>query len=115
MRLCVSQGRVVFYASFTVTNPNNAFYDVKREVFSTGPTRCDDVFIIPITKADMDPNTSNRKKRQNVEEQASGNTTVPLYVSLEGVDEQNEFVLETSEGDNRVKGIYIYTPLHLQH
>ena len=99
IRLCVREGYIIFYASFTVTNPNEALHDYKREVINTGTITCDDAFILPDVSNDA---TSKRNLRQvSNSTQSSSNL---LYISLEGGSEENEFVLETSAGDNRVQG-----------
>ena len=100
VRLCVQQGYIVFYASFTIPNPNSALFDYKREVISLGTLNCDDVFVNP-----SDDNTSPARKRQSDGGQVSVNYT--LYVSLEGLSEENAFRLETSEGDNTEEGTYV--------
>ena len=100
VRLCVQQGYIVFYASFTIPNPNSALFDYKREVISLGTLNCDDVFVNP-----SDDNTSPVRKRQSDGGQVSVNYT--LYVSLEGLSEENAFRLETSEGDNTEEGTYV--------
>jgi receptor-type tyrosine-protein phosphatase Q len=98
IRLCVREGYIIFYASFTVTNPNEALHDYKREVINTGTITCDDAFILPDVSNDA---TSKRNLRQvSNSTQSSSNI---LYISLEGGSEENEFALETSAGDNRVQ------------
>ena len=92
----MQEGYIVFYTSFTVTNPNEALHDYKREVINKGTTSCDDAYINP---ADHEVNTL---KRQASDGQFSGNVT--LYVALDGVEERNEFELNTSEGDSTSKG-----------
>ena len=42
VRLCVQEGYIILYTSFTVTNPNEALYDYKLEVNNTGTISCDD-------------------------------------------------------------------------
>ena len=95
VRLCVHKGHIIFYASFTVSNPNNTLHDYKREVINEGTITCDDAFIVPLVSNDT------TAKRQVDSTQSSSNL---LYISLEGGREENEFVLETSAGDNRVEG-----------
>lgn len=85
-RVCVHDGTVILFASYTVTNPNSAFHDFSFEVGSNGTTTCDDVFI--------PPESASRRRRQSVE-----NATTTLFVSLVGVEEENEFEFQTVEGD----------------
>ena len=98
VRLCVREGSIILYASYTVTNPNEALHDFRREVISTGTINCDDAFIPP------ENTESNRRKRQNEPDQS--NST--LFISLVGVEEDNDFDVETSEGDNTVQGDYYH-------
>ena len=95
VRLCVREGSIILYASYTVTNPNEALHDFRREVISTGTINCDDAFIPPENTG------SNRRKRQSEMESPS-----TLFISVVGVEEQNDFDVETSEGDNTVQGEY---------
>jgi collagen type VI alpha len=97
VRLCVRKGHIIFYASFTVSNPNDALHDYKREVINEGTITCDDAFIVPLVLNDT---TAKRALRQVDSTQSSSNL---LYISLEGGRGENEFVLETSAGDNRVQ------------
>lgn len=99
VKLCVREGYIIFYASFTVTNPNDALHDFKREVINEGTIICDDAFIPPAFSNDAE--IPNRNSRQVDNTQSSSNV---LYVSLEGGAEENEFVLDTSAGDNRIQG-----------
>ena len=96
MRLCVREGFIILYASYTVTNPNEALHDIRREVISTGTINCDDAFIPPENPG------SNRRKRQS--ETDPSNSTV--YLSLVGVEGENGFNVETTEGDTTVEGEY---------
>ena len=93
VRLCVQEGYIIFYASFTVTNPNEALHDYKREVINEGTTSCDDAYI--------NPAEVNTQKRQ-ADGLSTGNAT--LYIALDGVEERNEYELNTSEGDTTSKG-----------
>lgn len=90
VKLCVTMGKVTFYGSYTISNPNNAIHDYKEEVTSNGKMACGDVFVVPVES------TTNLRKRLV----SSSNTTSTLYIALEGGGEQNDFILETSEGDN---------------
>ena len=94
IKLCVHEGIIIFYGSYTVPTPNEALHDYKREVISSGTVSCDDAFIPSMST------TLEEFKRQTM---SSGNFST-FYISLEGVGEQNEFVLDTSEGDNREEG-----------
>lgn len=105
MKLCVKQGYIVFYASLTIPNPNSALFDYKREVIGLGTLNCDDVFVNPSRG-----NTTRIQKRQSDSSQVLNNYT--LYVSLEGLSEENTFRLDTSEGDNTEEGMYIMLYLH---
>ena len=90
LRLCVLKGRVVAYASTTVQNPSSALYDWKAEVAATLQTiNCFTNFFAfekPASTSRATPNTANRDE----------NT---LYVSVEGLEERNEFVVNSTSGN----------------
>ena len=108
VKLCVREGHIIFYASFTVTNPNEALHDYKREVINEGIITCDDAFIPPVVPNDAA--MPDRNSRQVDGTQSSSNV---LYVSLEGGGEENEFVLDTSAGDNRIEGKQLFILLYI--
>lgn len=84
--MCIRQGNVVLYASTKITSPNSAFYEHKLDVSgkSSDDKVCDDVYIA------IGP--SSELKRELSSQQAN----ITLYVSLNGEDEYNEFLLSTS-------------------
>ena len=104
IKLCVLEGHVIFYASCTIPNPNDALHDSNYEAINI---TCSDAFIRPY---DSNDTTSNRASRQVDSTQSSSNL---LYISLEGGREENEFVLETSAGDNRVEGKWLNSAISL--
>ena len=69
-------------------NPNSALHDVMAEVTSTSQLSCRDAFIPRLDTL-----------LEICEEEASNESSI-LYILLEGVEEQNEFSLNTSESDN---------------
>ena len=85
LKLDVETGSIVLYASTKVQNPNEALYDWRLET-----RRSTDVYISPDDLED----TSSISKRQDVQ---SANIT--LYVSIEGQDGMNTFILNTTYGD----------------
>ena len=88
IRLSVQQGAMALYASTDIQNPNSAFYNYMIET-----SGIDDVYIDPSAfgiDSSIDP-----AKRQSVN--MFTNTT--LYVSIEGLGDSNQFMMETTFGD----------------
>ena len=94
VNLCVN-GSIVFYGSHEVTNPNEALFDYTQQV--TGIDACADAFV-PVSQIETDSNQEDND--------GTPSHTVTLYMSLEGIEEQNDFELETLRGDQRAKGDY---------
>ena len=94
VNLCVN-GSIVFYGSHEVPNPNEALYDYTQEV--TGIGACADAYV-PVSQLETDSN------QEDNEGTPSHNITITLYMSLEGIEERNDFELETLRGDKRAKG-----------
>ena len=87
IRLEQQTGRVVLYTSMIIRNPNSAFYDEKIEGEGA-------VFINP-------NKTSENKimvKRIASDEDESFSDTI-VYVSIEGEESENRFVLNTTFGN----------------
>lgn len=93
LRLCISQGEVVLYASTVVPDPNAAYNHLTLKPIindSINGTLCADEFI--------DSNLlglgslSNRTKRQAME-------TERLFVVIEGVATSSSFTLESNPGN----------------
>lgn len=86
IKLDVSNGACIFYASYTNPNPSSAQFDHTIECENT-ESNCE-VFIPPKTIA-------LRKKR------AADNSTQPLYSAIEGsgVGQTNKFKLRSFVGD----------------
>lgn len=89
VQLQVQQGRVVMYASSKIRNPSAALYDVRLETDSTAS-----VYLDPSDFEDNAPNPSSRKRQATV---MFTNTTI--FVSVEGLDNTNNFMLDTTFGD----------------
>ena len=110
VRLCVNHGQLVFYASVSATSPNSAVYDWMSEI-SIG---CDDIFIDPRNVendnigSNDNPNRVNtnngRRKRQALNSTMDEYVDLTLYVSIEGVEETNSFVFQTTTGDTSTPG-----------
>ena len=85
--MCVRKGNVILYASTEITSPNSAFYEHKLDISgkSSQDEVCNDVYIDP----------SAGRKRELSSELAN----ITLYVSLNGEDEFNEFLLNSTVGD----------------
>ena len=89
IRLCVHEGRIAFYGSFSTRTPNCALNDYH----ANWTLRCNEMFI------NRDGSESSRKKRNTEQVMINNNTT--LYVVIEGVEEENLYSMETSVGDTR--------------
>ena len=92
VRLCVHRGKIVLYASTTIPNPSAALHDWVDIV--TAPENqhsitCHTSFY-DLNKPDL--NQVPRGKRQ------TGETTVTLYISIEGQESLNEFQLNSTYG-----------------
>lgn len=87
-QLCMEGGAGILYASRTVTSPNEALHDYRLEVVSRGSTVCADVFVSRTS-------STNPAVSRGV-----------LYISLNGIADQNQFCLTTSGGDSSTPGNY---------
>ena len=87
-QLQVQQGRVVMYASNKIRNPSAALYDVRLETYSTAS-----VYLDPSDFEGDAPDSSSRKRQATA---MFTNTTI--FVSVEGLDNINSFVLDTTFG-----------------
>ena len=110
IRLCVSRGKITFYASVSSTSPNSAVYDWMSEI----DIGCDDIFIDPrnVENDNIGSNdnsnrfdTNNgRRKRQTLNSTMDEYVDLTLHVSIEGTEETNSFVLQTTTGDTSIPG-----------
>ena len=105
LRLNVAEGRVVMYASTKIRNPNSALYDIRLETDAT-----EDVFVSPddliITGAGM-----RVKRRRNSNEEGEGNSTVRMiFVTVEGLENNNSYILETHFGDTSTSEYRLFVP-----
>ena len=89
VHLDVQEGSVVLYASSTIQNPNEALYDYRLETDSSA-----DVFLDPVTLEGRPQVVANKRRQVG---DSFTNTTV--YISIEGEEDINSFVLETTFGD----------------
>ena len=89
IQLQVQQGRVVMYASSRIRNPSAALFDVRLETDSTAS-----VYLDPSDFEDDAPTPSSRKRQASV---MFTNTTI--FVSVEGLENTNNFMLDTTFGD----------------
>ena len=100
VRLCVRNGLIVLYASTTIPNPNQAYYDWKLECID-----CDDceMFVDPedfeVIPADVEvPQRRRRQAMVNTTEEVVY-TNFTVYISVEGMEDRNTFELNTDVGD----------------
>ena len=103
VKLCVN-GSIVYYASQAVPNPNGALNDYTQTV--TGTDACNAAYIRPVSTEQQSPTQHPGGQTSSVDGGSSGNTNVTFYLSLEGVQERNQFVMETLRGDHTEKGKY---------
>ena len=83
--LCVSHGEIELYGSFTISNPNAALHDYMYAANSSDTVTCVDVAIKPPQTPGY--NTSN----------SSIASLDIIFISLEGIEEQNDFTIVTAE------------------
>ena len=102
VKLCVN-GSIVYYASYAVPNPNGALSDYTQTV--TGTDACNAAYVRPVSTQQQSP-TQQPGDQASIDGGSSGNTNATLYLSLEGVQERNQFVMETLRGDHTEKGKY---------
>ena len=110
IRLCVSSGKIVFYASVSSTSPNSAVHDWMSEI----GIGCDDIFIDPrdVENANTGSNNSSNRAETNIfcHNRLALNSTMDqyadstLYVLIEGAEESNSFVFRTTPGDTSIPG-----------
>ena len=81
---CGSRGKIMLYISKTISRPNNALYD---RIITIEEGECHNTFVECITDG------SGRRRRQT---EAEGR----IFMTIEGVGEENEYELEASQGDS---------------
>ena len=96
VRLCVREGSITLYVSQLIT-ASEEFYDNRSTIATTDglSTPCSTIFTQPYHT----PGTASRKRRQQV-------PTSTLYLSIEGQDTMNIFVIQSGDG-NVTFGKYI--------
>ena len=97
LELTVTKGRAILYASTKISNPNSAFHDFSFETDSSV-----DVFLSPedLVKSDNNIDIGINKRDVEEEEQRKRNfTDIKVFVSIEGLDKNNSYVLDTTFGD----------------
>ncbi|CAI7989860.1 Heat shock factor protein 1 [Geodia barretti] len=95
LRLNVAAGRVVLYASTRIRNPNSAVYDIRLETDAT-----EDVFVSPddLIMTGVGTAIEGRRKR-NIEKGERDSAVVMIFVTVEGLEKNNSFILESTFGD----------------
>jgi hypothetical protein len=95
LRLNVAAGRVVLYASTRIRNPNSALYDIRLETDAT-----EDIFVSPddLIMTGVGTAIGERRKR-NIEEGERDSAVIMVFVTVEGLEKNNSFILETTFGD----------------
>ncbi len=87
IRLCVEDGQARLYGSFSVPNPNRAFYDFVLDAVTHGQM-CEDIYIV--AAADV---TGGGRKRRQVSPMRM------VFVAIEGVANNSTFSLESNSGN----------------
>ena len=102
VRVCINQGSIVIYGSYTTRNPSAAFHDFS-EVLSAAdgevtPVKCHTTYVNVMVGGRGDScsmcksNTIQRKKRQTDE--------VTAYITIEGMStNESEFSINSSRGN----------------
>ena len=101
VKLCVN-GSIVYYASQAVPNPNGALNDYTQTV--TGTDACNAAYVRPESTEQQSPTQQPGGQNSSIDGGSLDTSNVTLYLSLEGVQERNQFVMETLEGDHTEKG-----------
>ena len=104
VRVCITVGHVVVYGSFTVPNPNSAFYDILLEfeagLSSNETEMCKNKFINPdkippppgtptTTSTDIPPSTQNMQSSTDTHKTSSVSTPQPTVIPSVGPDTQD--------------------------
>lgn len=96
IRLCVTEGRVILYASVNLPNPNRALNSFTLDPNTAHSVQCEDVFVSPEV-------ISRRPRQQSVKKRqvpTSEDNDIILYVTIEGIDDSSSFTLETPTGNS---------------
>ena len=96
-RICLESGRIIIYAS-DLPNPGPAQYGSRREVTANFlPLNCETIFF-QAGEVNGSPNIrdNNRRRRRQV---SSESDLIPLYITLEGQDEENVFSFSSHDGN----------------
>lgn len=102
LHLTVVMGKAILYASTEIANPNSALHDVRLETDSSA-----DVFLSPkdLFEDDFDINVIIDRKRD-----VKGSrkfTDIDVFVSIEGLDSNNSYVLDTTFGDTSTRECHL--------
>ncbi len=94
--LCVNDGRIVLYASTTIPNPNEAYYDFKLDCIDCNAC---EFFVDPNEFAPEVTTPRGRRKRADDNSTMTVFTNLTLYISMEGVETNNIFEIQSDIGD----------------
>ena len=109
VRVCIDQGAIVVYGSYTSTNPSSALHDFSTILRAGGgevsPSSClvshatiDDIMRSPRDCSQCGPDNlfERRKRRQSDDEEEM----VTIYITIEGVsNNESHFSVNSSFGD----------------
>lgn len=104
LRLNVDEGRVVLYASTRIRNPNSALYDIRLETEVT-----EDVFVSP----DDFVTTGEGMERRERDSEEGDDKSEPamIFVTVEGLEKNNSYILETTFGDTSTSELDVFACL----
>ena len=99
VRLCVHEGQIILYASTSVPNPSAALHDWNTTIRAPEYQHtlvCSSTFFNNLGSPNLiSENILSRGRRQTGE---NSNDSVTLYLSVEGLENFNEFSLNSSQG-----------------
>ena len=92
IQMCVEIGNILMFASTETTTPNSAFYEYSLNVTADGTnvSVCNEVYV-----------NSAANQSCNNSTPATDNTTCTLHVAVNGLQERNEFAINSTTGDTR--------------
>ena len=93
IQMCVEIGNILMFASTETTTPNSAFHEYSLDITANGTniSVCNEVYVT---------STEANQTRCNITT-ATGNNTCTLHMEVSGLQERNEFAINSTTGDTR--------------